>query len=98
MKPRGELGIEIGVVCVLAMRRKIRSTTSHTLLFPHYVPLQDDLSGDAARGEAPLFLPSRSMFVRSQNKTHFGDLLNEQYEDADPDLHQSAVCRDLNGP
>lgn len=88
----------MGVVCVLASRREIRSTNSHTPLFPHHAARQHALSGDAARGEATLFPSSRFMFVRSQNKTHFGDLPNEQYEDGNPDLHRSAVCRDLNGP
>lgn len=72
--------------------------TSHAPLFPHHASLQHVLSGDAARGEAALFPSSRFMFVRSRNKTHFGDLLNARYEDTDADLHQYAVCRDLNGP
>lgn len=38
---------------------------------------------------------TRFMFVRSHDKTHIQDLLNEQHEDTDSDSHQSAIFRHL---
>lgn len=93
IETQGRIGDRSGCGVCSCNAQENRKHSSRTPLFPHHAPLQHGLSGDTAWGEAALFPSSRFMFVRSQNKTHFGDLLNEQYEDAHSDLHQSAVCR-----
>lgn len=98
IETQGKIGDGNGCAVCSCNAQENKKHNSHTPLFPHHAAGQQALSRDAARGEAALFPSSRFMFVCSQNKTHFGDLLNEQCEDADPDLHQSAVCRDVNGP
>lgn len=98
IETQGKIGDGNGCAVCSCNAQENKKHNSHTPLFPHHAAGQQALSRDAARGEAALFPSSRFMFVRSQNKTHFGDLLNEQCEDADPHLHQSAVCRDVNGP